>query len=65
LAVRPVSDADRTFGPLVLGQLRGRGLPLATAKFAEQLARRLDEMRTLPILGAEDLPEPHDQFHPV
>jgi DNA-binding transcriptional LysR family regulator len=65
LAVRPVSDADRTFGPLVLGQLRGRGLPLATAKFAEQLARRLDERRTLPILSEDDLPDPHDQFLPA
>jgi DNA-binding transcriptional LysR family regulator len=62
LAVRPVSDADRTFGPLVLGQLRGRGLPLATAKFAEQLARRLDEKRTLPMLGADDLPESYDNL---
>lgn len=35
-------------GPLVLGQQRGRTLPVATAKFAEQLARRLDDARMKP-----------------
>lgn len=59
LAVRPVSEQDKTHGPLVLGQLRGRSLPLATAKFADQLARRLDEMRTLPTL--EDAPIDPDE----
>jgi len=48
-AVRPVSDIDAAYGPLVLGQLKGRTLPLAAAKFAEQLARQLDELRTLPM----------------
>lgn len=48
-AVRPVSDADEAYGPLVLGQLKGRALPLAAAKFAEQLSRRLDDLRTLPM----------------
>ena len=45
LAVVPVDDRDAAFGPLVLGQLRGRALPLAAAKFGEQLERQLHEMR--------------------
>ncbi|MGQ4274021.1 LysR family transcriptional regulator [Terrihabitans sp. B22-R8] len=44
----PVADADPTHGPLVLGQLRGRTLPVAAAKFVEQVARRLDGTRQLP-----------------
>ena len=48
-AVRPISDADQLYGPLVLGQYKGRTLPLAPAKFAEQLARNLDALRTLPM----------------
>lgn len=44
-AVRPVDDADLAHGPLVLGQLRGRALPVAAAKFAERLAARLDARR--------------------
>ncbi len=50
-AVRRVSDLDRTYGPLVLGQLKGRPLPLAAAKFAEQLARRLNDARSLPTIA--------------
>lgn len=49
LAVRPIDEADGAHGPLVLGQLKGRALPLPAARFAEQLARRLDEMRSLPM----------------
>lgn len=49
LAVRPISDADQIYGPLVLGQYKGRTLPLAPAKFAEQLARELDTLRSLPM----------------
>jgi DNA-binding transcriptional LysR family regulator len=48
-AVRPVSDIDGAYGPLVLGQFKGRALPLAPAKFAEQLSRRLDDLRSLPM----------------
>jgi DNA-binding transcriptional LysR family regulator len=48
LVVLPLSDIDLAHGPLVLGQQRGRTLPVATAKFAEQLARRLDETRRTP-----------------
>ncbi|WP_279480118.1 LysR family transcriptional regulator [Aureimonas sp. SK2] len=44
----PVADTDPTHGPLVLGQLRGRTLPVAAAKFVEQVARRLDRTRNLP-----------------
>lgn len=47
-AVRPVSERDCAAGPLVLGQFKGRTLPLAPAKFAEQLARKLDELRVIP-----------------
>lgn len=48
-AVRPVSDIDGAHGPLVLGQFKGRALPLAPAKFAEQLSRELDRLRRLPM----------------
>ena len=45
LAVRPVDDRDEAHAPLVLGQLRGRVLPVAAAVFAEQMARDLDMLR--------------------
>jgi DNA-binding transcriptional LysR family regulator len=45
LAVREIDDRDVPRADLVLGQLRGRNLPLPAAKFAEQLARRLESMR--------------------
>ena len=48
LLVRPLDDRDLLHGPLVLGQLRGRALPVATAKFAELLAARLHALRSLP-----------------
>ncbi|GAB4063046.1 LysR family transcriptional regulator [Uliginosibacterium sediminicola] len=47
-AVRPIDVVDQAHGPLVLGQLKGRALPLAVARFSEQLARRMDSMRVLP-----------------
>ena len=46
-----------TYGPLVLGQLKGRALPLAAAKFAEAVARRLNDARTLPTIDAAGQPE--------
>ncbi|WP_040570684.1 LysR family transcriptional regulator [Methyloversatilis thermotolerans] len=49
LAVRPIDEADGAYGPLVLGQLKGRALPLPAARFAEQVARTLDDMRSLPL----------------
>jgi DNA-binding transcriptional LysR family regulator len=52
LVCRPIDDRDLTHGSLVLGQLRGRNLPVAAAKFADQLTRRLDALRTLPTIDA-------------
>lgn len=48
IAIRPISDLDAAHGPLVLGQLKGRVLPLAAATFAEQVSRRMDAMRAMP-----------------
>jgi len=42
LVSRPVDPRDAPPGRLVLGQLRGRTLPVAAAKFADLVARRLD-----------------------
>jgi DNA-binding transcriptional LysR family regulator len=42
LAVRPVAARDLQPGLLLLGQLRGRTLPVASAKFALQLAAALE-----------------------
>jgi DNA-binding transcriptional LysR family regulator len=50
LVARPVDDREQMHGSLVLGQLRGRNLPIAAAKFADQLTRRLDDLRTLPMI---------------
>lgn len=44
LAVRPISDLQRASGPINLGQLKGRTLPLAAAKFAEHLRRALFDL---------------------
>ncbi len=44
LAIRPISDMPWANGPVTLAQLKGRGLPLAAAKFAEQLALSLEEL---------------------
>lgn len=54
LAVVPIDDADAAHGPLVLGQLKGRALPLAAAKFGEQLAKKLHEWRSSPV--PDDIP---------
>ena len=43
IAVRPVDERDVPAGVLYLGQLRGRTLPVAAARFADQLARVLTE----------------------
>lgn len=48
LVVRPIDDRDLAHGSLVLGQLRGRNLPVAVAKFADQVARGMDAKRSLP-----------------
>jgi DNA-binding transcriptional LysR family regulator len=41
LCVRPIDPRDMPPIRIVLGQLRGRTLPIASAKFADQLARSL------------------------
>ena len=46
LIARDIDDRDVPRANLVLGQLRDRNLPIATAMFAEQLARSLEGMRT-------------------
>lgn len=42
LVSRPVDTRDVRPGRLVVGQLRGRALPVAAAKFVEELARKLE-----------------------
>ena len=41
LVIRPIDPADIGPGLLLIGQLRGRTLPVATAKFAQQVADAL------------------------
>jgi DNA-binding transcriptional LysR family regulator len=55
-AVRPISELDGAYGPLVLGQFKGRTLSVAVASFAEQVSRKMESMRTLPMAG-----KPSDQ----
>lgn len=43
LVSRPIDARDVPPARLVMGRLHGRTLPVAAAKFAEQLARRLEE----------------------
>ncbi len=45
LALRPIVDAQRTNRPVIVGQLKGRTLPVAAAKFAEQLKKALSEIK--------------------
>ncbi|MEO1103225.1 MAG: LysR family transcriptional regulator [Pseudomonadota bacterium] len=40
---RPVDERDAPAGLLYMGQLRGRALPIAPARFADQMARALAE----------------------
>lgn len=42
VACIPISDKDVPAGQLLLGQLRGRALPVASIKFAQQLTSSLD-----------------------
>lgn len=46
LVSRPIAPRDMRPGILLLGQLRGRTLPVASAKFAEELSRSL--LKTFP-----------------
>lgn len=52
LAIRPISDMPRASGPVTLAQLKGRTLPLAAAKFAEQLRGSLERLETAAKDGA-------------
>ena len=45
LVARDIDDRDVPRADLVLGQLRGRNLPMPAAMFAEQLARVLEAMQ--------------------
>lgn len=42
LAMRPIDRRDAPEGRLYLGQLRGRSLPVAAARFADQIARGIE-----------------------
>lgn len=46
IVTREIDERDAPRGDLVLGQLRGRNLPVASAKFAEQLSQSLLALRT-------------------
>lgn len=46
IVTRDIDERDAPRGDLVLGQLRGRNLPVASAKFAEQLSQSLLALRT-------------------
>lgn len=46
IVTREIDERDAPRGDLVLGQLRGRSLPVASAKFAEQLSQSLLALRT-------------------
>jgi|TARA_R110002126_G_scaffold169756_1_gene318715 DNA-binding transcriptional LysR family regulator len=43
IAHRPLSEKDVPFGRLLLGQMKGRALPVASAKFGQQLAAALSK----------------------
>ena len=45
VVARPIAEPGLDSVNLVLGQLRGRTLPVSAAKFAQDIARILDEMR--------------------
>ena len=51
IAVRPIDRRDTPWAHLVLGQLRGRALPLACAVFVEYLSDEMTRMR-----GPEEAP---------
>lgn len=46
-AVRPLSDDDEVYAPLVLLHLKGRALPLAAKRFADKLSARLHQHRMI------------------
>jgi hypothetical protein len=44
LAIRPIVNSERANRPIILGQLKGRTLPIASAKFAEQVRNALMDL---------------------
>ena len=42
MVVRPIDPRDIAPGLLLIGQMRGRSLPVASAKFAQQVANAFD-----------------------
>ncbi|GGK31868.1 LysR family transcriptional regulator [Salinarimonas ramus] len=52
LVVRPIADQDVPPGHLLLGQLKGRVLPVATARFVARLALALDAVAAADPRGA-------------
>jgi hypothetical protein len=54
---REIDGRDVPRANLVLGRLRGRTLPVATAVFAEKLTRQLEAMRADG--AANIIPRPH------
>jgi len=52
MVTRDIDDRDAPRANLVLGQLRGRNLPLPAAVFAHQLARSLEAAREAPAEAA-------------
>jgi hypothetical protein len=51
LILREISSRDMPTGHLLLGQLKGRGLSVATSRFATQLIHALEEVHQ-EMLGA-------------
>ncbi len=49
LVYRPLSLRDVPIGHLLLGQVRGRTLPIASALFARQVTQQLEEMTVKPV----------------
>lgn len=45
---RPIARRDMPWGNLLLGQMRGRSLSVASSRFADQIAKALDASETVP-----------------
>lgn len=58
LVVRELPARDLAPGMLILGQMRGRTLPVASAKFARQLTAALEEIESAPPLWQPSGPGP-------
>jgi DNA-binding transcriptional LysR family regulator len=54
LVLRPISERDLPLGNLILGQMRGRTLPVASARFAMQLAAALETDASLHFRAPDD-----------